>query len=67
AKTVDEVVGNKEGVNFVENSDKAYLKDNPQRRVPNLGKIQKTIDWTPRIPLAEGLRRTICFYKGDKE
>src|SRR3989338_3818090 len=63
AKTVDEVVGNKEGVNFVENSDKAYLKDNPQRRVPNLGKIQKTIDWTPRIPLAEGLRRRICFYK----
>lgn len=66
AKTVDEVAGNKAGVEFIEHTDKAYLKDNPQRRIPNLNKIRKTINWTPEVPLTEGLRRTLEFYKGGK-
>jgi len=50
------------GVRFAQSREKAYLTDNPQKRVPNLTKIKKTIDWMPQIKLSEGLKRTLKFY-----
>ena len=63
AKTVDMVSGNNVGVKYAKSKDKVYLKDNPHRRVPNLNKLKKTIDWNPQIKLADGLKRTFQFYK----
>ncbi|MEP7363110.1 MAG: UDP-glucuronic acid decarboxylase family protein [Acidobacteriota bacterium] len=33
--------------------------DDPRRRRPDIGKAQRLLDWSPRIPFAEGLARTI--------
>lgn len=62
AQTVDKIGGGV-GVAYAKSKDKAYLTDNPQRRVPNISKIQKTIKWAPKVSLEEGLKRTIKFYK----
>jgi dTDP-glucose 4,6-dehydratase/UDP-glucuronate decarboxylase len=43
--------------------DAAYLVGNPQRRCPDTRKIRERIGWTPRVSLAEGLRRTVEFYR----
>lgn len=51
------------GVHFAKSKDKAYLTDNPQKRVPKISKIQKVTGWTPQISLKEGLRRTLTFYQ----
>lgn len=62
AKMVDSIAGGA-GVHFAKSSDKAYLTDNPQRRVPDISKIQRTIRWTPQISITRGLERTLKFYK----
>lgn len=62
AQTVDKIAGGM-GVKFAKSQDKAYLTDNPHRRVPNISKIQNTINWVPQVSLTEGLKRTIKFYK----
>lgn len=62
AKMVDDMGGGA-GISFAKSKDQAYLTDNPQRRVPDITKIQKTIKWTPQIPIKEGLKRTLKFYQ----
>lgn len=62
AHTVGKIAKNKAGVQFVKSKDKAYLMDNPQRRVPNLNKIKRTIKWDPVVTLTDGLKRTLDFY-----
>ena len=37
-------------------------KDDPVRRQPDITLARKTLDWEPRIPLAEGLPRTIAYF-----
>ncbi len=64
AQMIDKIAGGG-GVRFSKSKDQAYLTDNPQRRVPKINKIQATINWTPQIPLAEGLKRTLEFYRRD--
>lgn len=44
--------------------DKHYLTDNPQRRCPDLTKLRSRFPWTPKISLAEGLKRTLLSYQG---
>ncbi|MGH7619076.1 MAG: NAD-dependent epimerase/dehydratase family protein [Gemmatimonadaceae bacterium] len=43
--------------------DRDYLTDNPQRRCPNLTKLRALCDWQPKVPLAEGLERTLRSYE----
>lgn len=66
AEKVNQVSGSKAGVKFALSKDKAYLMDNPQRRLPNLAKIKKTIKWRPEISLTEGIERTLKFYQEGK-
>lgn len=35
----------------------------PQRRRPDISRAQKVLDWEPRIPLEEGLKRTLSYYR----
>lgn len=62
AKMVDQISCNKAGVKYSIDSDKQYLTDNPHRRIPNLTKIKKTIDWIPKISLKDGIQRTLDYY-----
>ena len=43
--------------------DSRYLTDNPRRRVPDITKIQRALDWVPLVSLDEGLSRTIRSYR----
>lgn len=38
-------------------------EDDPTRRCPDIGKAQKILDWKPKIPLDEGVRKTIEYFK----
>ena len=47
-------------------SDIVYLdgvQDDPQRRKPDITRAIKFLDWYPKVPLKEGLKRTIDYFK----
>jgi UDP-glucuronate decarboxylase len=37
--------------------------DDPKRRCPDITLAQKTLDWSPQIPLRDGLKKTIDWFK----
>jgi UDP-glucuronate decarboxylase len=37
--------------------------DDPVRRKPNIDQAQKLLGWTPTVPLAEGLTRTVEYFR----
>lgn len=43
-------------------ADAQYLTDNPQRRCPDLRKLQARFPWKPRVRLRPGLSRTMRSY-----
>ena len=38
--------------------------DDPRQRQPDISLARKVLDWTPRMPLKEGLVRTIAYFDG---
>lgn len=38
--------------------------DDPRRRCPDITLARECLDWTPGVPLEEGLRRTIAWFRG---
>jgi UDP-glucuronate decarboxylase len=38
-------------------------QDDPKQRCPDISRARKLLDWTPRVPLEEGLTRTIEYYR----
>jgi nucleoside-diphosphate-sugar epimerase len=48
-------------------SDIVYLApvpDDPSRRQPDIGRARSELDWYPRVPLRQGLARTIDYFRG---
>jgi len=43
---------------------KRLPQDDPKQRQPDISKAKKLLDWKPIIPLDEGLRRTISWFRG---
>ncbi len=39
-------------------------QDDPQQRQPDIALARQTLDWEPKIPLAEGLAKTIGYFEG---
>ena len=39
------------------------LQDDPTRRCPDITRIQSLLGWQPRVPLEEGLKRTIEWFR----
>ena len=37
--------------------------DDPKQRCPDITKAKTVLDWSPRVPLEEGLKKTILYYK----
>ena len=54
-------------VQFKVSKDAHYLTDNPRRRCPDLAKLRSEFPWTPRVPITEGLRRTLISYQAAAE
>jgi nucleoside-diphosphate-sugar epimerase len=39
------------------------FEDDPNRRRPDITRSRAHLDWEPRIPLREGLEKTIAWYR----
>ena len=39
-------------------------RDDPRRRRPDIGLAQKLLGWSPKVKLAEGLQKTIEYFRG---
>jgi UDP-glucuronate decarboxylase len=39
-------------------------QDDPRQRRPDISSAQAVLGWSPRTPLAEGLKRTIAYFEG---
>ncbi|XP_058129894.1 UDP-glucuronic acid decarboxylase 1 [Anopheles ziemanni] len=39
------------------------VEDDPQRRKPDISRAKKYINWEPRVPLQEGLTKTVDYFR----
>jgi len=62
AHKVLEVTGSDSEITFVQPSD-ARTADDPQVRCPDISKAQHILDWSPKVPLEEGLKRTAAYFQ----
>ena len=37
--------------------------DDPKQRCPNITRARKLLRWQPKVPLEEGLKRTIAYFE----
>ena len=58
AQAVLEVTGSKSGLRF-----EALPIDDPTRRCPDITKARTLLGWTPRVPLKEGLLKSLDYFK----
>ena len=50
-------------IHFEISQEADYLRDNPQRRCPNLAKLKSLGNWRPQVMVREGLTRTLRAYR----
>ena len=58
AQAIEKVMGRKLEVAF-----KPLPQDDPMQRRPDITKARGILGWEPRVPLEEGLRRTVEYYR----
>lgn len=61
AKRIKEVTKCRSTIEF-----HALPKDDPKRRCPDTGKLEKLVGWKPNVTFEEGLRRTITWFSQKK-
>lgn len=67
ARHARDLFGYKGGVCFEASSEKDYLVDNPNRRCPVIVKARTELGYEPAITLDEGLRRSLLWYRDNRE
>ena len=60
AQVINELTGNAAGIVFKQSE---RIKDDPEKRRPDNSLAREVLGWQPCVPLREGLRRTIDYYK----
>jgi len=63
ANMIEKIIKKPISIKMIKSDDPNYTKDNPQRRCPDLSLIKKTVDYTPKINLEEGLKRTYRWHR----
>jgi nucleoside-diphosphate-sugar epimerase len=58
ARIIKELTGAASPIEF-----RPAVAEDPARRCPNISRIRTEIGWEPRIPLPEGLARTIAWFR----
>jgi UDP-glucuronate decarboxylase len=43
---------------------KPLPQDDPRQRRPDISSAKAVLGWSPRTPLAEGLKKTIAYFEG---
>ena len=59
------ICGSSSGVKYM-----PLPEDDPKQRKPDISRAQALLDWNPTIPLNEGLKKTVSYFKqrvGDKQ
>jgi len=57
AEKILELTNSRSGISF-----KALPEDDPQKRQPDITLARERLGWTPKIPLEEGLLKTITYF-----
>jgi UDP-glucuronate decarboxylase len=39
-------------------------QDDPKQRQPNIERAKKLLGWEPKVPLSEGLKKTVAYFAG---
>ena len=63
ADTGKTVYGQNIEVVFKKSDDVYYMKDNPERRCPNINKARSLLDFNPKIGVYEGVERFLSYLK----
>jgi dTDP-glucose 4,6-dehydratase len=58
AEQIKALVGSTAPIEF-----RSLPEDDPKVRRPDITKARKLLDWEPRVPLDEGLKRTIAYFR----
>ena len=58
AETVRKLTGSKIDIDF-----KPLPQDDPRRRQPDITRAKNWLDWSPTVPLNEGLDKTIAYFR----
>jgi dTDP-glucose 4,6-dehydratase len=59
AKTVVELTGSRSKVVY-----RPLPQDDPKQRQPDITKARRVLGWEPKVPLRQGLERTLAYFKG---
>lgn len=62
AKKIIQLTGSHSEIAFVEPTD-MRIKDDPKVRQPDITKARRVLNWEPRVPLDDGLRKTIEYFR----
>ncbi|NPV85696.1 MAG: SDR family oxidoreductase [Anaerolineae bacterium] len=60
AHVINRVVGNAAGITH---KPAMLAGDDPKKRQPDISRAKQILDWEPKIPLEEGIRLTIPYFK----
>ncbi len=63
ARKIAKTTGNQTQIEFAISHDKNYLKDNPNRRCPNIKKATDMLGYIPKVSLDDGLHKTYEYYR----
>jgi len=61
AAVINELTGNPAGIRF-----EPLPVDDPKQRQPDIGKARRILGYEPQVPLEEGLRRTIDYFRSTR-
>lgn len=62
AEKITQLTGSKSKIEFVHPED-VRIKDDPKVRKPDISKARRVLGWEPKVPVDEGLRRTIDWFR----
>ncbi len=58
AKTIEEMTGTRGG-----RMNRELPQDDPRQRQPDISKARRLLGWSPKVPLAEGMRYTVEYFR----
>jgi len=62
ARLVVRLAGSASEIHFIAPQDER-TKDDPHSRQPDITRARTILGWEPRVPLEEGLARTIAWFR----